>query len=136
METRSRPKLNQPCPCGSGKKYRECCAQRDERRRKDVRRSKQILKWAGGLAALALIIYLVSQASGVPFDEDAIGVVDFSALSGPQKRIALQTANGARCTCGCGMTLAQCVATDSTCPVRSDNIDRIKDMVAKAKVSS
>ena len=27
---------------------------------------------------------------------------------------------------------AQCVATDSTCPVRTDNIDKIKTMVAQA----
>jgi hypothetical protein len=31
------------------------------------------------------------------------------------------------------MTLAQCVATDSTCPVREGNIDRIRTMVRDAE---
>ena len=30
---------------------------------------------------------------------------------------------------GCGMTLAQCVATDMTCPIRTDNLGRIRGMV-------
>jgi hypothetical protein len=30
------------------------------------------------------------------------------------------------------VTLAQCVATDSTCPVRDGNIDRIRTMVKDA----
>ena len=47
-------------------------------------------------------------------------------------RFGPKAANLARCTCGCGMTLAQCVATDSTCPVREGNIERIKTMVKDA----
>jgi hypothetical protein len=31
------------------------------------------------------------------------------------------------------MTLAQCVSTDSTCPVREGNIDRIRTMVRDAE---
>jgi hypothetical protein len=30
------------------------------------------------------------------------------------------------------MTLAQCVATDSTCPIRPDNVDKIKNLVSDA----
>ena len=30
------------------------------------------------------------------------------------------------------MTLAQCVATDSTCPIRETNVDKIKNMVEEA----
>ena len=30
------------------------------------------------------------------------------------------------------MTLAQCVATDMTCPVREGNLDRIRTMVRNA----
>ena len=69
---------------------------------------------------------------GVAYGEREIGVVNFSDLSSSGKRSALKAANLARCTCGCGMTLAQCVATDSTCPVRESNIDRIKTMVKEA----
>jgi len=70
--------------------------------------------------------------SGVAYNERAIRVVDFSSLSAAQKRTALVTANSARCDCGCGMGLAQCVATDSTCPIREPNIERIRAMVQEA----
>jgi len=51
---------------------------------------------------------------------------------GSTERTALEAANTARCTCGCGMTLAQCVSTDMTCPVREGNIEKIKTMVRDA----
>ena len=54
-------------------------------------------------------------------------------MAASEKRTALEAANSARCTCGCGMTLAQCVSTDSTCPVREGNIGRIRTMVQQAK---
>ena len=83
-----------------------------------------------GLAVVALLVYGASQVtSGVAYDENKIAVVSFAELEGAKKQNALQAANNARCTCGCGMTLAQCVATDSTCPVREGNIDRIKTIV-------
>ena len=34
------------------------------------------------------------------------------------------------------MTLAQCVATDSTCPVRETNIERIRTLVREARNTS
>ena len=73
--------------------------------------------------------YGLSQMSNIAYGEAEIKVVDFSGLDATQKRGALEAANAARCTCGCGMTLAQCVATDSTCPVREDNIGRIRRIV-------
>jgi hypothetical protein len=91
------------------------------------------IKWIAALSAVGLVGYAVSQRSGVAYNEDAIRVVDFSALEPAEKRSALQAANNARCTCGCGLGLAQCVATDSTCPIRDSNIDRIKAMVRDAK---
>ena len=81
---------------------------------------------------MALVFYLIAQSSGVAYGEDDIGVVNFSELAPTEKRTALEAANSARCTCGCGMTLAQCVATDMTCPVREDNIQRIRTMVREA----
>jgi hypothetical protein len=77
------------------------------------------------------LVYGMSQLSGVPFDENDIAVVDFSQLDASQKREALRAANGARCPCGCGMTLAQCVSIDSTCPLRTENIGKIRAMVAE-----
>jgi hypothetical protein len=84
------------------------------------------------LAVGAALVYGVSLTSGVPYDDEDIAVVDFSVLSQQGRRTALQAANRARCSCGCGMTLAQCVATDSTCPLRTANIGRIKTMVQQA----
>lgn len=100
--------------------------------RRATARRASLIRWTVGLALLALIIFGLSQMSNVAYDEDDIGVVSFADLSSNQKQTALEAANGARCPCGCGMTLAQCVATDSTCPLRQTNIDRIRGMVAEA----
>jgi len=109
----------------------------DRRNRRRTRTSSGLtaIKWIVGVAIVAAIVYGLSRASGVPYDEDDIRVVDFSALDGTEKRNALQAANRARCTCGCGLGLAQCVATDATCPIREPNIERIRTMVREANVS-
>ena len=85
------------------------------------------------IGALVLIVYGISRLSNVAYGERALAMIDFSDLSPAQKQAALEEANEARCTCGCGMTMAQCVATDSTCPVRSDHIERIRGMVSRAR---
>jgi len=102
-------------------------------KRRAAKRSSRLVRWVVGAAAVALVVYGVSQMSSIAYSDKDLGVVDFSDLSSTQKRTALEAANTARCTCGCGMTLAQCVATDSTCPLRVGNIDRIKGMVAQAR---
>lgn len=96
-----------------------------------MRRSGQIAKWIGAAAVLASLVYAVSQMSGVPYTDADIGVVDFSGLDRSQKRAALLAANQERCPCGCGMTVAQCVAIDSTCPLRNQHIERIRAMVTE-----
>jgi hypothetical protein len=101
-------------------------------KRRAARRSSKLLTWIVVAATMALVVYGISQMSSIAYSDRDLGVVDFSDLSSKQKRTALEAANSARCTCGCGMTLAQCVATDSTCPLRVGNIDRIKGMVAQA----
>lgn len=102
-----------------------------QQRRKAVRRSR-VWNWIAVAGVFGLIIYGVSQMSSIAYNEERLRVVDFSALDAKQKNRALEAANQARCNCGCGMSLAQCVATDTTCPVRDANIDRIKVMVAQA----
>jgi hypothetical protein len=97
------------------------------------RRRSKATKWMIGLVAGGLLAYGVSQMSFVAYGEGDLAAVDFSSLSRSEKRTALQAANQARCTCGCGMTLAQCVATDSTCPVRESNIVKINTMVEQAR---
>lgn len=94
------------------------------------------LKWVAGLAVVALLGYGVTEMAGVPYDDKAIAVVDFSGLTTSQRKEALQAANRSRCTCGCGMNTAQCVATDSTCPIREDNIKKIRAMVREAAQKS
>ena|SRR5688572_27783910 len=101
-------------------------------RSKTSRQLKKLAIWAAVLSVAGALIYVVSDNAGVPYDERAIAVVDFSSLDNSARKTALQEANRARCPCSCGMNLAQCVATDSTCPLRTENIGKIKAMVAKA----
>ena len=103
-----------------------------EARRQAKRRSKTVT-WVVGLLVAGAAVYGLSQFSPIGFDEDDIKVVNFSSLSDKQKRVALTAANTARCTCGCGLNLAQCVSTDLTCPIREPNIEKIKGMVREAQ---
>ena len=107
-------------------------SRRQERRRRRPGAAVRLLKWTGAIAVAALVVYFIAQSSGVAYGEDDIAVVNFSELGSTEKKAALVAANSARCTCGCGMTLAQCVSTDMTCPVRDDNIQRIRTMVREA----
>lgn len=43
--------------------------------------------------------------------------IDLAVLSGDKRATALQTLNSAHCTCGCGLTLAQCRLDDPSCTV-------------------
>ena len=110
--------------------------QAEAARRQLVRRVKKTAIWIGMMAVAGGLIYLLATSSGVRFDEDDLAIVDFSGLNRAQVKTALEAANAARCTCGCGMDVAQCVATDSTCPLRTGNISRIQKMVEDAKKSS
>lgn len=125
---------NGPCPCGSGKKYKRCCALKEERKGV-LHWLRRNLKWIAGAAILLLTGYGIfrsnnggSQEITYYIDTD-IEEIDFSKLAEAQKRGVLDKVNKISCTCGCGMTLAQCVAIDSTCPLRSSNIDQIRDLI-------
>jgi hypothetical protein len=101
------------------------------RTRKPAARSK-LVTWIVAAGVIGAIGYGVSQMSNIAYGDAEIKVIDFSGLDATQKRSALEAANAARCTCGCGMTLAQCVATDSTCPIRETNVEKIKTLVNDA----
>jgi hypothetical protein len=92
----------------------------------------RLVKWIVIAALVGAGGYGLSQMSNIAYGDAEIKVIDFSGLDAKQKRGALEAANAARCNCGCGMTLAQCVATDSTCPIRPENVDKIKKMVNDA----
>ena len=111
---------------------RERVAKTSKRIRRRKSASLKAIKWAIVVGLIALVAYVATEFGGIAYGEDALGAVNFSELTGSNKRRVLRDANQARCNCGCGMTLAQCVATDSTCPVRNTNVDRIKTMVREA----
>ena len=96
-----------------------------------IRRVKSVGITLGVLAVIGGIIYGLA-APSIAYNERDLTDIDFTSLNAEQKRAALVEANADRCTCGCGMTLAQCVATDMSCPVRSGNITKIRGMVQKA----
>ena len=138
---------NAPCPCGSGKKYKRCCALKGEQEASSHRQLKRTLKWIGGAAVLLLVGYgifqkgpvsgpigynpLVSEGSrgSVYYTDSDITAVDFSGLTQVQREKVLDKTNKMQCPCGCAMTLAQCVAVDRTCPLRSSNIKQMRDLV-------
>ena len=97
-----------------------------------LRRLKTFGIVAGVLAVIGGIIYGLAISPSIAYNERDLPDVDFTSLNAEQKRAALVEANADRCTCGCGMALAQCVATDMTCPVRNGNITKIRGMVQKA----
>lgn len=103
--------------------------------RRKARRRSTIINWSLGLAVVAALGLFVATSSNIAYDEDDITAVRFDSLNKEQKQDALEAANTARCGCGCGMTLAQCVSTDMTCPVRDGNIEKIKTMVREAMAS-
>ena len=106
-----------------------------ERRKKTSPLAVRLVTWLVVIAGVVLVLYAISQNAGVAFDDKDIGVVSFSGLTSSEKKSALQAANRARCTCGCGMSLAQCVATDMSCPVRDRNIESVRAMVREADKS-
>ena len=97
-----------------------------------ARRARSVAIWAGVIAVIGAILYGLANTSNIAYGERELVAIDFTSLNGDQKHAALVEANSGRCGCGCGMTLAQCVATDMTCPIRTDNITKIRAIVQKA----
>lgn len=101
--------------------------------RRQAARRWAAVKWIVLAGVVALVVYGLSLTGGVAYTEADLREISFSSLNPDQKQTVLEAANRARCNCGCGMNLAQCVATDMTCPVRDDNITRIRVMVEQAR---
>ncbi len=55
--------------------------------------------------------------------------LDLSTLSATQRTTVLQRLNADNCTCGCGLTLAQCRLDDSSCDVSLPMAKRVVDAV-------
>jgi len=131
------PERNEPCPCGSGKKYKRCCALKGEGAAESLLRNPVV--WIGAaVMVVALVVFLNWGGSGGSslgavgttfYDESTLPFVDFSGLSQPAKEEVLEDINGRSCSCGCGLTLAQCVVTDPNCPLRASNIEQIRELI-------
>lgn len=144
-----------PCPCGSGKKYKRCCGVIPKH---DIRPKSRRFVWIVGSAIVFVIggIVMAQQNRTPQSSQDStqpktfgfplfgrsgggsfggtnfsqIDGVDMSILNEEQKNEVMRKANSQRCTCGCRMTLAQCINTDSTCPLRGRNFQRARQLVS------
>lgn len=93
----------------------------------------------GALALLAVLIrqaYLSIQASPAALKtkhhEVFPGSEEAASLSAEKKGRVVSAANRERCPCKCGYTLAACLKTDSTCPIRTKNLARVKELILAA----
>ncbi len=58
--------------------------------------------------------------------------VSFVGLTPDQKKAALRELNSKTCTCGCGLTLAECRINDTTCPISTGLANKIVRNIAHA----
>jgi hypothetical protein len=66
---------------------------------------------------------------------DEIPDLELAALPGPARETFLRIANGRRCDCGCGYTLAACRRFDSTCDVSGPRARALFDSVRTGQLS-
>ena len=130
------------CPCGSTEKYKFCCGSKEKKKILLKRRNKA--KLGIGLVILLAVFgveikFQVFSSFGNQLSSfgstsyASISGLDVSALNDKQHNWLMKKTNRIRCTCGCGMTLAQCINTDMTCPVRNRNIQQAKKLSSEAK---
>jgi len=67
---------------------------------------------------------------------DDIPDLDLAALTGPERERFLRIANGRRCTCGCGFTLAGCRRFDSECETSGPRARALYDSVRAGQITS
>ena len=67
---------------------------------------------------------------------DEIPDLELAALSMPARETFLRIANGRRCDCGCGYTLAACRRFDSTCDVSGPRAKALFDSVLAGDITS
>ncbi|MGH7740453.1 MAG: hypothetical protein ACRENS_00360 [Candidatus Eiseniibacteriota bacterium] len=65
---------------------------------------------------------------------DEVAGIDLSGLKPSQHAIFLRFANAERCTCGCGYTLAGCLASDMTCDVSRSSALALLDSVTTGRI--
>ena len=67
---------------------------------------------------------------------DDIPDLDLGSLSPGARETFLRIANGRRCTCGCGFTLAGCRRFDSECDVSGPRAQALFDSVRTGRITS
>lgn len=65
---------------------------------------------------------------------DDVAGVDLEGLTPGQRSLFVRFANAERCTCGCGYTLAGCLASDMTCEVSRAKVTALLDSVRAGQV--
>jgi hypothetical protein len=66
---------------------------------------------------------------------DEIPDLELAALPGPARATFLRIANGRRCDCGCGYTLAGCRRFDSTCDASGSRARALYDSVRDGRIT-
>ena len=69
------------------------------------------------------------------WQDDARGI-DYADLDPGRREIFLRFANAERCTCGCGYTIAGCLASDMTCEVSGAMARALLDSVRAGRIRS
>lgn len=139
------PGRNAICPCGSGKKFKHCCARKtavpttkSDRKRKPV--IGAMVNGLGILAGAFLVVLIVNMLGSYDSKQeprrptgktrstiapthvsatDLAKIINFgTVLSSRPNDVAavLDKFNRAPCDCGCPYTLAKCVLADEHCP--------------------
>ena len=67
---------------------------------------------------------------------DDLPDLDLATLTSGQRETFLRIANGRRCGCGCGFTLAGCRRFDSECETSGPKAEALYDSVRSGRVSS
>ena len=97
--------------------------------------SDQDIEHALRMARAATPLEVDSTAIKSAWHDDVAGV-ELGSLTPAQHDVFLRFANAERCTCGCGYTLAGCLASDMTCDVSRASVAALLDSVSQGRIRS
>lgn len=67
------------------------------------------------------------------FRDDFPGLDKTAKLSPEKRKQVIEQANKEFCPCKCGYTLAGCLKDDRNCPIRAQNLDRIRELARQTQ---
>jgi len=101
----------------------------------DVARENVALEDSGeDVVARALRLAAIDTTKKKEWVED-VPDLDLHTLTPAARETFLRIANGRRCTCGCGFTLAGCRRFDSECPVSGPRAAALFDSVRSGRIA-